>query len=160
MGLLSFFKFDGIWVEEFSRIVTRGEGEELSSHCFVKTLRIGEDILFVLFIDDLLWDSNRWIISATRDEDVFVCSDGRGRRGGGGGGGGGGSTSESNDCEGRNVNVNVLEFDVDDGWRKNDVNCWLLLLFVVKSFTDVHRWVNVDEDIFFFFSSCSSSLVF
>jgi hypothetical protein len=34
----------------------------------------------------------------------------------------------------------------------------LLLLFVVKSFTDVHRWMNVDDDIFFSSLSLSLSL--
>jgi hypothetical protein len=106
--------------------------------------------LLLLFMDGLVWDSNRWIILATRDEDAFVFSD---RRGGIGGGGrsDSGSISEINDCEGRNVIVYVLEFDDDDDdddWRKNDVNWLLLLLFVLKSVTDVHRWVNVDEDIF------------
>jgi hypothetical protein len=115
----------------------------------VKTLRVGGDtLLWLLFIDDTLWDSNRWIISATRDADGLGFSDGRG---GSGGGDGDGSTSETNDCEGRIVNVNVLGIDGDDDCRKNEANWLLLLLFVVKSFTDVHRWVNVDDDIFLFF---------
>jgi hypothetical protein len=52
-----------------------------------------------------------------------------------------------------------LEFK-DDGWRKNKFNWLLLLLFVVKSFTDVHRWVNVDDDIFFFSLSFSFFLLY
>ena len=58
-----------------------------------------------------------------------------------------GSTSEINDCVGRNGNVNAFDSD-DDGWRKNKFNFFDLLLFVVRSCTDVHRCVNVDEDIF------------
>ena len=58
-----------------------------------------------------------------------------------------GSTSEINDCVGRNGNVNAFDSD-DDGWRKNKFNFFGLLLFVVRSCTDVHRCVNVDEDIF------------
>ncbi len=120
-----------------------GGGGKFSSHCFVKKLRMGGDVLL------WLWDSNRWIISATRDEDAFVFSNCRGGIGGGGEEDRNdvGSMSETNDCEGRNVILNVFEFN--DDWRKNDFN-WLL--FVVKSFTDVHRWLNVDEDIFFSFS--------
>lgn len=70
-----------------------------------------------------------------------------------------GSTSEMSDCEGRRKN------DDDDGGggggmscgrRKNVADggfCWLLR--VVKSFTDVHRWMNVDDDIFSSFSPLS-----
>lgn len=37
------------------------------------------------------------------------------------------------------------------GRRKNGVDGLLLFLFVVKSFTDVQRWMNVDDDIFSLF---------
>ena len=39
------------------------------------------------------------------------------------------------------------------GRRKNGVDGLLLFLFVVKSFTDVQRWMNVDDDIFSLFFS-------
>ena len=55
-----------------------------------------------------------------------------------GGGGGGGTT-----C----------------GRRKNVADCLCWLLFVVKSFTDVHRWMNVDDDIFLLSLSLSRARV-
>ena len=59
------------------------------------------------------------------------------------------STSEINDCEGLKVGGGGGG-GASRGRRKNGVDCLLLLLFVVKSFTDVQRWLNVDDDIFFF----------
>jgi len=79
----------------------RDDCVEFSSDCLTKPFRFVDEVIDCC----LVWDSNRLIISATRD-DVFVRVDGRG--GTGGGGDDDVSTNETNDCEGRMVNVNAL----------------------------------------------------
>lgn len=97
---------------------------------------------------------------ATCDEIGFICSDGRLRRVRGGTGGGGeldnnsdddgddDSTNDNNDFDGRYMFADGLISDNNGDCKKNEVICLSLsLLFLVKSLTDVHRWVKVDEDI-------------
>ncbi len=153
--LLDFFELNGIGEEVSTTTIGGVRGEFpfilVPSHCLTKTLRIGEETFVELFINKAVWDSNWRIIFATRDKikgflkdwhPVFV----------------GDSASESNDCEGRKVDDDDGGSGAGRGRRKKGFDCLLLLLFVVKSFTDVHRWMNVDDDIFF--SSLSLSFFF